>query len=169
MSSSFEEFVRDRTGVLLRYATALTCDPHQAQDIVQNVLLRAQQRWPRIVTLDSPVAYVNRMVTNEFLSWRRRRAASDVMVPHGGMDAFSPPLDDPTDAVDERQAVFAGIARLPRKQRAAVVLRYYANRSFAEIASELGCSEATARSHVSRALAALRAAATQVDRVMEAL
>ncbi|PPK69881.1 SigE family RNA polymerase sigma factor [Actinokineospora auranticolor] len=169
MPDSFEDFARARTGVLLRYATALTCDPHQAQDVVQNVLLRAQQRWASISRLEAPVAYVNRMVTNEFLSWRRRRAASDVMVPHGGMEGLSPPLADPTPAVDERQAVFSGIARLPRKQRAAIVLRYYANQTFAEIADELGCSEATARSHVSRALAALRADAARLDHVMETL
>ncbi|WP_018682285.1 SigE family RNA polymerase sigma factor [Actinokineospora enzanensis] len=169
MPESFEDFVRARTGVLLRYATALTCDPYQAQDIVQDVLLRAQQRWSRISGMDSPEGYVNRMVTNEFLSWNRRRARTDVLASHERMAAYSPPVADPTEAVDERDAVFAGIARLPRKQRAAVVLRFYASRSFAEIADELGCAEATARSHLSRAMATLRDDARMGRTAKEAL
>ncbi|GAA2963202.1 RNA polymerase sigma-70 factor, sigma-E family [Actinokineospora diospyrosa] len=155
MLISFEQYVRDNARDLLRYATALTCDPHPAQDIVQSVLLRAGQKWAGIEQLASPAAYVHRMVTNEFLSWRRR-AVRTVSLPHGVIDAVVPPSADETDSVDQRQLVFEGIARLPRKQRAAVVLRYYANKSFAEIAGELACSEATARSHISRALAALR-------------
>ena len=65
----FDEFVADRLDGLLRYATVLTDDPHLAQDIVQDVLLRAQQRWTKI---EAPATYVRRMVTNEYLSWRRR-------------------------------------------------------------------------------------------------
>jgi DNA-directed RNA polymerase specialized sigma24 family protein len=70
----FEEFVSARLEVLLRYATALSCDPHLAQDVVQEALLRAQVRWSRIGPMDNPGAYVKRMVTNEYLSWRRHKA-----------------------------------------------------------------------------------------------
>src|SRR5215203_1768521 len=72
---SFDEFVVERLDGLLRYATVLTDDPHLAQDIVQEVLLRAQQRWAKI---EAPPTYVRRMITNEYLSWRRRRAARSV-------------------------------------------------------------------------------------------
>ena len=69
---TFDEFVRARLGALLRYAIVLTCDPYLAEEVVQEVLVRAQSRWSRIVGVDQPEAYVRRMVLNEFLSWRRR-------------------------------------------------------------------------------------------------
>jgi RNA polymerase sigma-70 factor (sigma-E family) len=154
---TFEDFLTQRLTPLLRYATVLTCDPGQAQDVVQDVLVRAQPRWGRIGAMDQPYAYVKRMVTNEFLSWRRRRA--DVAVPADALAALSPAVADPTIAVDQRAALLAGIARLPRKQRAAVVLRYYEGCADTEIAEVLGCSTGTVRSHLSRAVATLRAMA----------
>ncbi|GGP69507.1 SigE family RNA polymerase sigma factor [Saccharothrix coeruleofusca] len=159
MTSSFEDFAAEHVTPLLRYATVLTCDPHLAQDVVQECLLRAQQRWGRIGVLDAPGAYVKRMVTNEFLSWRRR------LRPAGSIEGLDPAGEDPTARYDERDALLRLIARLPRKQRAAIVLRYYEGCDDAEIAAYLGCSQGTVRSHISRALATLRAQ----DRVKEAL
>ncbi|WP_436497382.1 SigE family RNA polymerase sigma factor [Actinokineospora sp. HUAS TT18] len=156
---SFDAFAADRLSRLLRYATALTCDPHLAQDIVQEVMLRAQSRWSRISALDAPDHYVKRMVTNEYLSWRRRRAARDVTSAHSTLEAIGPPVDDTAHQHAERDAMRARIAMLPRKQRAAIVLRYYDDHTDDEIAEVLGCSAGTVRSHISRALSALRAAA----------
>ncbi|EIE97975.1 SigE family RNA polymerase sigma factor [Saccharomonospora glauca] len=155
----FEDFVQQRLERLLRYATALTCDPHLAEDVVQDVLLRAQRRWDRISSLDAPDAYVRRMVTNEYLSWRRRRAARHVSTTHEALEALSAPVADHATYYAERDAMRARIATLPRKQRAALVLRYYENLTHAEIAGALGCSEGTVRSHISRALSVLRATA----------
>ncbi|KAA2261020.1 sigma-70 family RNA polymerase sigma factor [Solihabitans fulvus] len=143
---------------MLRYATVLSCDPYLAQDIVQEVLLRAQQRWPRISSANVPAAYVHRMITNEYLSWRRRRAVREVALTHQALDVVTAPFADPTAGYDERDAMLAAIARLPRKQRAAVVLRYYEGYDNAAIAAAFGCGEGTVRSHISRALATLRAA-----------
>lgn len=151
----FEEFVAERLDGLLRYATVLTNDPHLAQDIVQDVLLRAQQRWDGI---DAPPTYVRRMVTNEYLSWRRRAVRRMVPSSHDVLDALSPPEADPATAYDERDAMLGLLATLPRKQRAAVVLRYYENYSDAEIAAALRCGTSTVRSQISRALATLREA-----------
>ncbi len=149
----FDEFVAERLDGLLRYATVLTDDPHLAQDIVQDVLLRAQQRWAKI---DSPPTYVRRMVTNEYLSWRRRAVRRMVPSSHEVLDALGPPEADPSAAYDERDAMLARLDRLPRKQRAAVVLRYYEGYSDAEIAAVLRCGTSTVRSQISRGLAALR-------------
>ncbi len=154
---SFEEFVAERLDGLLRYATVLTNDPHLAQDIVQDVLLRAQQRWDTIAT---PPTYVRRMVTNEYLSWRRRAVRRMVPSSHEVLDALSPPEPDPAAAYDERDAMLGLLATLPRKQRAAIVLRYYENYSDAEIAAVLRCGTSTVRSQISRALATLRPAAS---------
>ncbi|MGW9308233.1 SigE family RNA polymerase sigma factor [Saccharomonospora azurea] len=158
VSLRFDDFVQHRLDRLLRYATALTCDPHLAQDVVQEVLLRAQPRWDRIATLRSPDAYVRRMVTNEYLSWRRRRAARQVATTHEALDALSSPEPDHATRYAERDAMRARIATLPRKQRSALVLRYYENLTDAEIAEALGCGEGTVRSHISRALSRLRGA-----------
>ncbi|SER85111.1 SigE family RNA polymerase sigma factor [Actinokineospora terrae] len=162
---TFDEFLAQRLDSLLRYATTLTCDPHQAQDIVQEVVLRAQQRWGRIGRMEQPGAYVTRMVTNEFLSWRRRR--QDISVAPQAMGRLGATTADHSGRVDDRQVLLAGIARLPRKQRVAVVLRYYLNRTDDQIAVELGCSTGTVRSHVSRAVATLRAGLTSIQRVEE--
>jgi len=153
----FEAFVAGRLDRLLRYATALTCDPHLAQDIVQDVLLRAQHRWSRIESMHAPDAYVRRMITNEYLSWRRRRAARTISSTHGTLDALGTPVADPATGYAERDAMRSRIASLPRKQRAAILLRYYEDCTDQEIAEVLGCAVGTVRSHISRALATLRA------------
>jgi RNA polymerase sigma-70 factor (sigma-E family) len=154
---NFEEFVGARLDALLRYATALCCDPHLAQDVVQEVLLRAQVKWARIGAMDQPAAYVKKMVTNEYLSWRRRKASRDVAMTLASLDKVGG-TTDPMTRYDERDAMLAGIARLPRRQRAAVVLRYYEGCSDKEIAGLLGCGAGTVRSHISRAIATLRVA-----------
>jgi RNA polymerase sigma factor (sigma-70 family) len=93
------------------------------------------------------------MVVNEYLSWRRR---SWRLVPSGaGTDVDA--RTSPDLAVDhaERDAILAELARLPRRQRAVLVLRYYEALSDAEIAGVLGCTPGTVRGYASRALAAL--------------
>ena len=69
---TFDEFVAARLPALLRYAAVLTGDRDLAQDVVQDVLLRAHRRWSSIHRLEVPEQYVRRMILNEFLSWRRR-------------------------------------------------------------------------------------------------
>lgn len=159
MPDRFEQFVADRLDRLLRYATALTCDPYLAQDVVQEVLVRAQARWTRIAEMQAPESYLRKMVTNEYLSWRRRRAARTVASTHDTLDALGAPSSDHADSYAERDAMRARIATLPRKQRAAILLRFYEDCTDAEIAEVLGCSASTVRSHISRALGTLRAAA----------
>ena len=61
-----------------RYAIVLTGNRDLAQDVVQEVLVRAQVKWRRIERTDAPEAYVRRMVLNEYLSWRRSWAARNV-------------------------------------------------------------------------------------------
>ncbi|MDT7727028.1 MAG: hypothetical protein QOI21_3604 [Actinomycetota bacterium] len=158
MREGFDLFVAERLDRLLRYATALTCDRHLAEDIVQEVLLRAQPRWSRIESVQSPNLYVRRMVTNEYLSWRRRRAAREISFEHHMLNDLGTPTSDVAGQHAERAVMRALIAKLPRKQRAAILLRYYEDRTDQEIAEVLGCGTGTVRSHLSRALSTLRAA-----------
>jgi RNA polymerase sigma-70 factor (sigma-E family) len=154
---TFDQFAADRIDRLLRFATALTCDPYLAQDVVQEVLVRVQAKWARIGPMQGRDQYVRRMIINEYLSWRRRKAARTVAASHSTLDAISTPIADPATQYAERDAMRVVIAQLPRKQRAALMLRYYDDRTDAEIAELLGCSAGTVRSHISRALGTLRA------------
>jgi RNA polymerase sigma-70 factor (sigma-E family) len=147
---TFDEFLSHRLAALLRYATVITCDPHLAEDVVQEVLARAQPRWRKIGQLDLPEAYLKRMVLNEFLSWRRRRAAARAPL------SAHPNVPDPAEAISARDAMLRQIAALPPQQRAVLALGFYEDMSDAEIASYLDCSESTVRSHRSRALSTLR-------------
>lgn len=154
---TFDQFAADRIDRLLRFATALTCDPYLAQDVVQEVLVRVQAKWARIEPMQARDQYVRRMIINEYLSWRRRKAARTVAASHSTLEAISTPIADPAAQYAERDAMRMVIAQLPRKQRAALMLRYYDDRTDAEIAELLGCSAGTVRSHISRALGTLRA------------
>ncbi len=155
---TFAEFISARLGALVRYATVVTWDPHLAEDITQEVLVRAQARWSRIEQLDAPEQYVKRMVLNEFLSWQRRRAARTVSLPGDSLNLLASQAPDHAVAWDERDAALRAIALLPPKQRAVIALRFYEDLSDHQIAALLGCSAGTVRSHLSRALASLRGA-----------
>ncbi|WP_436531311.1 SigE family RNA polymerase sigma factor [Actinoplanes sp. HUAS TT8] len=155
---TFEEFVSSRLGNLVRYATVVTWDPHLAEDITQNVLVRAQARWGRIGRMDAPELYVKRMVVNEFLSWRRRRAAQSIPVTAETMDGFLPAAPDGSAERDDRDAMLRLIATLPPRQRAVIALRFYEDLAVEQIAEMLGCRTVTVRTHLSRALATLHRA-----------
>jgi len=146
----FEEYVRSRRGALFGFAVVLTADPVLAEDLVSDVLGVAFERWTQVSAADHVHAYVKRMVVNEFLSWRRRRArTSPWAVPP------EPALAEVNVDADSDDLI-AELRALPPRQRAALVLRYYEGMSFEEIAALLGTGENAVRSNVSRALARLR-------------
>jgi RNA polymerase sigma-70 factor (sigma-E family) len=149
----FEEFAAARLPALLRYAMLLSGDREQARDLVQEVLARALVKWGRIGALEEPYAYVRRMVTNEFLSWRRRRRFRTVPLEEATLAGREPVVPDHADRADDLRALLGG---LPAQQRAVLVLRYYEDLGYEEIAAVLGCRVGTARGYASRGLAALR-------------
>jgi RNA polymerase sigma-70 factor (sigma-E family) len=130
----------------------LTGDARLAEEIVQDVLVRAFERWDRIGDLEHPNAYIRRMIVNDYLSWRRRlwRVVPFDPSEHAGA------TDDHAGRHAERDAVLGELAKLPRKQRAVLALRYYDGMSDTEIAEALGCTAGTVRGYASRALATLR-------------
>jgi RNA polymerase sigma-70 factor (sigma-E family) len=147
----FGEYMVRQRPALMRFATVLTCQTWLAEDLVSDVLCRAFERWDRISRMDQPHAYVRRMVVNEYLSWHRRLTRT---TPRAEVEP--PEHGDGADERAERDAMIRRLAGLPRRQRAAVVLRFYAGLPDSEIAVALGCRETTVRSQISRALAALR-------------
>jgi RNA polymerase sigma-70 factor (sigma-E family) len=163
----FEEFAAAGLPAVLRFAGVLTGDRALAEDVVQEVLLRAYARWHQIGPLDRPDLYVRRMVVNEYLSWRRR---SWRLVPSGSgadIDRRSTPDHAPGHA--ERDALLTELEKLPRRQRAVLVLRYYEGLPDADIAAVLGCTAGTVRGYASRALASLRVEMTAVPHQAPAL
>lgn len=149
----FGDYVARQRPALMRFATVLTGHTWLADDLVSDVLGRAFERWDRIGSMDQPNAYVRRMIVNDYVSWHRRRFRA---VPRADLESDNTLVDDSTAAHAERDAMIRRLAELPRRQRAAVVLRYYAGLPDADIAEHLGCRESTVRSQISRALATLR-------------
>jgi RNA polymerase sigma-70 factor (sigma-E family) len=151
---TYDEFVDARLQALLRYAVMLTGDPHTAQDLVQETMIRVQLKWRKVAASTAPERYVRRMLTNAYIdlhrgSWLRRVVLR--------AEPVEPPaVADHADAAAERDQMWMWLGRLPRKQRAALVLRYYEGLSDNEIADVLDCAVGTVRAHISRALATLR-------------
>jgi RNA polymerase sigma factor (sigma-70 family) len=135
---------------LLRLAVMLTGSPHDAEDLLQVTFERAERHGPRIAAMAAPAAYLRRTMLNAHIKQSQRRQLPTVPI----SAAVAVPSAGPVDADDE---LWSSLASLPRQQRAALVLRYYEDLPVAEIAPLIGCSPATARSHISRGLGALRA------------
>jgi RNA polymerase sigma-70 factor (sigma-E family) len=152
----FDQFLREQLPGLVRFAGVLTADTHLAQDLTQDALVRAHARWSKIGRMDRADLYLRRMITNGYLSWRRRWAVRTIQ-PVADTDRLSDATSpDPAIHLANQDQVVALLATLSRRQRAVLVLRFYEGRSDEEIATILGCTAGTVRSHVSRALASLR-------------
>ncbi|PZG38761.1 SigE family RNA polymerase sigma factor [Spongiactinospora gelatinilytica] len=149
--ADFERYVAERSARLLRTAHLLCHDWATAEDLLQTALAKAWLAWRRVG--DNPDPYVYRILANTYASWWRRRWRGEI--PTSALPD-RPADDDATVLLGAREAVRQALAALPVKQRAVIVLRYYADLSDPEIAAILGCSVPTVRSQASRALAKLR-------------
>lgn len=152
--STFPEWFAGRRLRLLRFAVNLCGDHQTGQDLVQDVSIRAHARWATLQEMDQPDAYLRRMVVNDFLSWRRRWSR---IVPVGQLTDIQvdASVDHATQIADQ-QLLRAELSRLPPRQRAVLVLRYYEGLDDAAIADLLGTRPVTVRAYASRALARLR-------------
>ncbi|GAB2651263.1 SigE family RNA polymerase sigma factor [Kribbella swartbergensis] len=151
---TFEEWTRQGVPGLVRFATVLCGSGQLAEDLVQDTVIKVHRNWDRIQQVGNPDAYVRRMVVNEHLSWRRKWSRI-VPRPEIWSEAGREQPDHAARLADQDEIV-AELAKLPRRQRTVLVLRYYAGLSDAEIAETMGCSPHTVRSYASRALATLR-------------
>jgi RNA polymerase sigma-70 factor (sigma-E family) len=149
---SFDDFLQVRSDALLRTAYLLTHDHGLAEDLVQTALAKAWRSWRRIE--GSHEAYVRKILVTTYASWWQRRWRGEV--PAETVPEAASRDSDGAPAVDLRLDLRTALARLPRKQRAVVVLRYYEGLSLAETAAVLGCSVGTVKSQTNRALSKLR-------------
>ncbi|MPY38225.1 SigE family RNA polymerase sigma factor [Streptomyces adustus] len=154
---SFSSYVRARQPVLLRTARALTANPSDAEDLLQTALTKTYAAWERIEDHRALDGYVRRALVNTRTSqWRKRKVdefsceelPEPEPVPGGG--------DDPAERQALHDAMWRAIMKLPDRQRAMVVLRYYEDLSEVQTAELLGVSVGTVKSAVSRALGKLR-------------
>ena len=138
----FEALYRANYRPLVRLAYLLTQSSEAADDLVQDVFARVLPLWHR---LKDPAPYLRRSVVNAATSWhRRRRLKSLKPAPAEGSTGLG---------ADE---LFDVLARLPARQHAAVVLRYYEDLSDSNVAALLGCRPGTVASLVHRAFDRLR-------------
>ena len=149
----FREFVESRSSALLRSGWLLTGDWPSAEDLVQTALAAAWPRWTSLTRQDAPELYVRKIMVNTFLRWRRRRWTGEIATGRlPEMQAYG----DAFAQIDARQALIAALDRLPPRQRAVVVLRYFADQTEAQTADTMGCSVGAVKAHASKALARLR-------------
>jgi RNA polymerase sigma-70 factor (sigma-E family) len=148
----FDSYVRLHSWQLLRLATFLARDHASAEDIVQEVLIRAHRRWSMIATLPHPHAYLRRMVVNESTSWRRKWGRVEPR-PDPELDRH---VSTDSEQVADHDELLAELAKLAPKIRAALILRYFEDLPDNEIAELLGCRTGTVRGYVHRGLKALR-------------
>jgi len=149
-TAEFDAFVAARYSALVRTAYLLTHDGALAEDLVQTALAKSWPKWRRVHT--APEAYVRKVMVNTFATWWRRRWRGER------------PTDDlperPADTGDpdggERPDLWSALRRLPPRQRAVLVLRYYDDLTETETATLLDCSVGTVKSQASKALAKLR-------------
>ncbi|MGW7050120.1 SigE family RNA polymerase sigma factor [Streptomyces sp. NPDC054887] len=156
---SFSTYVRARGPVLLRTARSLTANPCDAEDLLQTALTKTYVAWDRIQDHRAVDGYVRRALLNTRTSqWRKRKVdeyATDEL-PEPAAALASGPAADPAEQQVLRDAMWRAITRLPERQRAMVVLRYYEDLSEVQTAEVLGVSVGTVKSAVSRALRKLR-------------
>ncbi|KGM00997.1 SigE family RNA polymerase sigma factor [Cellulomonas cellasea] len=151
--TEFAAFMAEAAPALARTAWLLCGDVHQADELVQQALVRTYLAWPRARQRD-PLAYARRTLANlRIETWRRRRR--EVLV-----DPADVPEHGDASAADrhaERDQLVRALATLSSRQRRVVVLRHFEGLSEREVADDLGITVGTVKSTASRSLARLRA------------
>jgi len=153
VAEDLEEFLGSRGHQLMRAAIALTGSRSDGEDLLQAALERLLRNLPRVGT--DTEAYVRRTLYNLAADGWRRRSVWQRVLPLIRAEGREP-APDATAAVDIRDALIRMLQQLPPRQRTVIVLRYWEQRSEAETASLLGCSEGTVKSAASRGLTRLR-------------
>lgn len=155
-----------RYGAGLRRSAYLFCgDWHLAEDLMQQTLVKVYRSWSRVQHDESLANYGRTVLLRTWLDEKRRpwrRTEHTEAAPPETAD----PRDDPADGVHRmwaRDLVHRALLRLPPRQRAALVLRYFDDLSVAETAVVMRCSEGTVKSQTARGLDALRASVARLS------
>jgi RNA polymerase sigma-70 factor (sigma-E family) len=148
----FEQFAAVHADGLIRTAYLMVGDRGDAEDIVQECMLRLARKWPRVRRMEHPGAYARRVMVSLVLDGRHQRARRTLE-----LAATAPDISgQPTESLDARTDLIRALRGLSPRHRAVLVLRYFSDLPEAEVAAILGCSVGTVKSGTSRALTRLR-------------
>src|ERR1700732_3004261 len=144
---------------LVRLAALLVRDTPTAEEVVQDAFVAMHDAWQRLRDAENALAYLRQAVVNRSKSVLRHRTVVDRNLAKTTPDM--PSAEHGALVLLERSAVVAALRDLPERQREAIVLRYYADLSEAEIAATMGISRGAVKSHTFRGMSALRTALEQ--------
>ncbi|GIJ45993.1 RNA polymerase sigma24 factor [Virgisporangium aliadipatigenens] len=151
----FREYFTARRDAVRRTAYVLCGDWHWADDLTQKAFMRLAVRWRKVRDREALGAYVRTVLVRTYLAdvrrvWRRRERSVAALPERAAPD-------DSTEGAARRLAFEEALRRLPPRQRAVLVCRFYQDLDVAETAATLGCAEGTVKSQTAKALAKLRA------------
>jgi RNA polymerase sigma-70 factor (sigma-E family) len=144
---------------LVRLAALLVRDTGTAEEVVQDAFVAMHDAWQRLRDAENALAYLRQAVVNRSKSVLRHRTVVYKNLQKAPPDM--PSAEHGALVLLERSAVVSALRHLPDRQREAIVLRYYADLSEAEIASTMGISRGAVKSHTARGMVALRSALEQ--------
>jgi RNA polymerase sigma-70 factor (sigma-E family) len=144
---------------LVRLAALLVRDTPTAEEVVQDAFVAMHDAWQRLRDAENALAYLRQAVVNRSKSVLRHRTVVDRNLAKTTPDM--PSAEHGALVLLERSAVVAALRHLPDRQREAIVLRYYADLTEAEIAATMGISRGAVKSHTARGMIALRSALEQ--------
>lgn len=150
----FETVVASEAKRLYSLALSILRDGGEAEDAVQETLLKAWRSWHSVSRMDRPTAWLTRVCVNHCIS-RRRLLRTRGWPP---LELFEEGTDAPmrSGSTPEHVDMDRAYRRLTLKQRAAITLNYRHGYSIDECAAFMGCRPGTVRTHVARGLATLR-------------
>ena len=153
LEDGFSELYAAHHAEAVRLAYLLCGHQERAEDAVADAFLKVWRAWKR-GGIDNPRAYVRRAVVNSVNSRFRRLALERREAERRTGDLRGP--EHPEERLVERDELVDALARLPNRQRTAIVLRYWADLSEADAAEAMGVSPGTVKSSLSRGLGRLR-------------
>jgi RNA polymerase sigma-70 factor (ECF subfamily) len=153
---SFAELVERHRGEILAYARRLLGHEQDAQDVCQDALMRACRAFGRLPRGANARAWLYKITTNTAFNAMRRGRKRKAGIADVGVESLPAPTLSLPERGRQLAAVRESVDRLPRKQRAALMQRYFQGLDYGEIAVSLGCSEASARANVYQAIKKLR-------------
>jgi RNA polymerase sigma-70 factor (sigma-E family) len=139
---------------LVRLAVLLVRDTPTAEEVVQDAIVAMHEGWHRLRDKEKALAYLRQAVVNRSRSILRHRLVADRNLQEAPPDM--PSAEQGALVLLDRSAVVAALRDLPERQREAIVLRYYADLSEAQIAATMEISRGAVKSHTSRGMASLR-------------